>query len=403
MAPRGLITLTFRFQRRVRLFPGLRLNLSKGGVSFSAGPRGSSLTAGRRGIYGNLGLPGTGLSKRSRLGRSTPSGSSEATGQRRAKQWPVEMRWPLDASAPVVVDPATGQPLSHTLQAQVIAANRGGLVELGLARAEALQARQDAAIHVHRQLPADFDPVQALLPAVDDADRPPARLSDKPPSPWLRLIPPLYRRQRQRFEQARAAHELALRRFARERADEKARVETLVDRAGQAGADAREALLSALIEGLDFPFDTEACFDFSGNTLNLDIDLPDETDLPATEHGFNQRSLEASEKPLSARAMRMNYARHVHALAILLAGIALRSIDGLERVVLSAFRASLNPSTGREEQQCLFSIRIDRPGWRAIDPERLGELDPIDVLAPFEQHKQMSKTGMFKPVEPLPD
>ncbi len=52
----------FRFQRRVRLLPGVRINLSKSGVSTSIGGRGAWLTFGRRGTRATVGLPGTGLS-----------------------------------------------------------------------------------------------------------------------------------------------------------------------------------------------------------------------------------------------------------------------------------------------------------------------------------------------------
>ncbi|MGY6587178.1 MAG: DUF4236 domain-containing protein [Wenzhouxiangella sp.] len=393
--------MTFRFQRRVRLFPGLRLNLSKGGVSLSAGPRGSTVTAGRRGIYGNLGLPGTGLSKRSRLDRSGAARPNSTKGRHSSEAMALELRWPLDANQPSVVDATRNAPLPNHIQTEILAANRSAVIELGLARAEALQARQDAAVHVHRQLTADFSALEALLPPVEAADRPPALLSEKPPSAWLRLIPPLFRRRQQRYELARAAYEQALSQYAQQREQTIARISQQIEQAWRGEQGAREALLSALIEGLDFPFHTEACFSFDGNVLNLDIDLPQEDDLPAAEHGFNQRSLAPTLKPLSGRAVRMNYARHVHALAILLAGVALRSIGSLEMVLLSAFRPAMNPSTGQDEDECLFSVRIDRARWEAIDPERLGELDPIDVLAAFEQHKNMSKTGLFRPVKPL--
>src|SRR5690554_3851764 len=59
--------MAFRFQRRVRILPGVRLNFGKTGVSVSAGIRGASVTAGKRGIYGNVGAPGTGMSYRTRL------------------------------------------------------------------------------------------------------------------------------------------------------------------------------------------------------------------------------------------------------------------------------------------------------------------------------------------------
>lgn len=59
--------MAFRFRRTIRLAPGIRLNISKSGISTSLGPRGASLTVGKRGIYANTGIPGTGMSYRTRL------------------------------------------------------------------------------------------------------------------------------------------------------------------------------------------------------------------------------------------------------------------------------------------------------------------------------------------------
>jgi tetratricopeptide (TPR) repeat protein len=50
----------FRFQKRIRLFPGVTLNLSKSGGSLSLGPRGAKLNLGPRGASGSVGLPGSG-------------------------------------------------------------------------------------------------------------------------------------------------------------------------------------------------------------------------------------------------------------------------------------------------------------------------------------------------------
>lgn len=57
----------FQFQRRLKLFPGVRLNFSRGGISTTIGVRGASVTLGGRGAYVNLGIPGTGLSFRQRI------------------------------------------------------------------------------------------------------------------------------------------------------------------------------------------------------------------------------------------------------------------------------------------------------------------------------------------------
>ena len=56
-----------RFQKRLRMLPGLRANLSKSGISASLGPRGANVNVGRDGISTNAGIPGTGLSYRQKI------------------------------------------------------------------------------------------------------------------------------------------------------------------------------------------------------------------------------------------------------------------------------------------------------------------------------------------------
>jgi hypothetical protein len=62
----------FRFRRSVRIMPGVRLNLSKSGISTSLGGRGATLNIGRRGTRATVGIPGTGLSYSTRLSGAAP-------------------------------------------------------------------------------------------------------------------------------------------------------------------------------------------------------------------------------------------------------------------------------------------------------------------------------------------
>jgi hypothetical protein len=57
-----LSAMGLRFRRTFRPFPGVRLNLSKSGVSTSIGTRGAWLTFGKRGTRATVGIPGTGIS-----------------------------------------------------------------------------------------------------------------------------------------------------------------------------------------------------------------------------------------------------------------------------------------------------------------------------------------------------
>ncbi|GIV96838.1 MAG: hypothetical protein KatS3mg057_1495 [Herpetosiphonaceae bacterium] len=62
----------WRFRKSVKIFPGVRLNISKRGISTTVGVRGASVTFGQRGTYLNIGLPGTGLSYRTRIDTPVP-------------------------------------------------------------------------------------------------------------------------------------------------------------------------------------------------------------------------------------------------------------------------------------------------------------------------------------------
>lgn len=76
--------MAFRFFRRIRLAPGITLNLSRSGASVSLGPRGARLTlGGRTGARLTFGLPGTGLSYTTTLGTG-PTGGRASPSRRQA-------------------------------------------------------------------------------------------------------------------------------------------------------------------------------------------------------------------------------------------------------------------------------------------------------------------------------
>jgi hypothetical protein len=58
----------FRFRRTFTIFPGVRINLSKTGVSSSIGGNGATVNIGKSGPMVTFGIPGTGLSYRAHLG-----------------------------------------------------------------------------------------------------------------------------------------------------------------------------------------------------------------------------------------------------------------------------------------------------------------------------------------------
>ncbi len=71
--------MSFRFWRRIRIAPGVTLNLSKSGGSLSFGPRGAKFTIGPRGKRATVGIPGTGLFYTTTLPSGRSSGRRSAS------------------------------------------------------------------------------------------------------------------------------------------------------------------------------------------------------------------------------------------------------------------------------------------------------------------------------------
>lgn len=66
----------FRFNRRISIFKGLRLNLSKSGTSVSVGGRGAWLTFGKKGARATVGILGTGMSWSEKIESPQPANST---------------------------------------------------------------------------------------------------------------------------------------------------------------------------------------------------------------------------------------------------------------------------------------------------------------------------------------
>lgn len=67
----------FRFRKSVKVLPGVKLNISKSGISTSVGGRGATVNFSKRGTRTTVGIPGTGISYSTMVGKRR--GSSRKT------------------------------------------------------------------------------------------------------------------------------------------------------------------------------------------------------------------------------------------------------------------------------------------------------------------------------------
>ncbi len=66
-----------RFRRTFTLFPGVKVNVSKGGISITVGRKGFHLNFSKRGVKETIGLPGSGISQTSYLYKNDADDETE--------------------------------------------------------------------------------------------------------------------------------------------------------------------------------------------------------------------------------------------------------------------------------------------------------------------------------------
>ncbi|WP_461255789.1 DUF4236 domain-containing protein [Treponema sp. R80B11-R83G3] len=72
-----------RFRKSIKIAPGVKLNVSKSGISGTFGVKGASVNVGKNGVFANTGIPGTGIYDRQKIGGSAPGADDniEETGE----------------------------------------------------------------------------------------------------------------------------------------------------------------------------------------------------------------------------------------------------------------------------------------------------------------------------------
>ena len=85
----------FRFRKSVKVLPGVKLNISKSGISTSVGRRGASVNFSKQGTRTTIGIPGTGISYSTMVGKSKSSGQKPSTKSIRAIRNEIMQKYDL--------------------------------------------------------------------------------------------------------------------------------------------------------------------------------------------------------------------------------------------------------------------------------------------------------------------
>lgn len=387
------------------------MNLSKRGIGLSAGPRGASLSIGRSGIFSHTGLPGTGLSFRRKINK-------KASGRNPARQvysnselenslhsgagLPIrlvigdsgEICFQNDAGIPYskeeirVIKRHAGKQLREKLTVLIDELN-ADIHQLGEIHLET-PAPQDIPVFISREFPI---PKPEREPAAEKG------LLCKIWPPAARKVDAInqarthnYIKEHRAWSSQREAFELA-------ESERKVRETVCVKN----DLDAMGLVLEEYLGLIPWPRETEIDFDLGDDsqTIAIDINLPTEDQFPAYEWSMPAKQIKISKKNLTITRRRKLYMNYVHGVAMRVLGEVFSRLPTIETAMVSAYTQAVDPATGLDIDMYLYSVIVSKRDWKRINFQALHKIDPAEALSRFQLKRRMTKTGIFKGIDPL--
>lgn len=389
----------FRFRRSVRIAPGIRLNLSKSGVGVSAGPSGARVGVGPRGVHGSLGIPGTGLHYR----KEARVGGRSANRTAAPGSVSVSVQVSIEDDGSVELRTMDGHPAPPGLVRHMRQHHADELSRILEGACERWNAGIDAILNVHLATPEPSEPL-ILEPAPFDLD---------PPSPPALMNPGLLDRivpsRRNAIEAENRKREAAYDREGEIWQNKKRRHEAREIRRRKSTQLARDgdvsamvAILESQLAALEWPRETLVDFDVRDpRHVLLDVDLPPAEEMPSQSAQVAARGLRILVRDKSATQMRREYMQHVHSVVFRIVGEVMHVLPTVEIVTASAYTQVPDTATGYVKDEYLLSACVSRERWQAINFDNLEALDLPLAFEAFDLKRNMTRTGIFRPIEPF--
>lgn len=409
-------TLGFRFRKSIRLAPGIRLNFSSGGTSLSLGPRGATINYGKRGTFLNTGLPGTGMSFRQRLDAPSPDSSprSEPPPLPQLDGIPSDFMVSSSDDGLTTLKHMDGTPLHPSVANVLYTQSKQSILEALATICEQRNNAIEALGKVHEAIvPPGAGPRYEVQTFTASPPPKPAEPVEEIPG----VVSSLFSSRREaianRNDAAREAYESALiswkqevGRLAHQKvAHDKAQKERklLFEQRVLTETQAMLRVLELRMEEIEWPRETTADFDVSedGREVYLDVDLPEIEDMPTETYVVAKRDMALNKKDMPQTRVRALYMRHIHSVALRMLGVVFNCLPKAETVVLSGYSQRINKSAGHVGNEYLYSARVTRSSWLRLNLADPAAIDPVEAFDGFEIRRNMTKTGVFKPIEPF--
>lgn len=396
--------MAIRFRKSIKLAPGVRMNLGRTGLSWTVGPRGTSVGIGKRGTFLNVGLPGTGLSVRQAVSGGSGQSGAKATPADQEHRHKVALTVAVHEDGSVTFMREDGSAVPDSLIADAKRQQGDAIMALIQSKCDEINDHVRALGELHLDVPDPSQkPQYAPAPFPSEAPIPP---TPKVPGFFDSMLKSRWLKIEQENNEAQARHKVLADEWAEQKRLfelEEARKVRLVDKAVSGDVEAMEEFFGTVLSDIAWPRETAVSFEVQdgGRALAFDVDLPEIEYMPTKTASVPQRGFRLTVKELSSTAVQKLYAQHVHSIAFRLIGEAFGMLPTLSQVTLSGYTQRPDKATGHTVDQYLLSVVVKRADWEQLSFSSLSDIDVIEALGRFELRREMSKTGVFKPIEPL--
>jgi hypothetical protein len=392
--------MAIRFRKSFKLAPGVRMNLSGGGMSWSVGPRGASVGIGKRGTYLNTGIPGTGLSVRQKIGdaeTNTSSGSSKG-------KVAFSISISVSDDGTISFKDSTGNPLPETLITMAKKQQGDAIRNLIQGKCDEINQAIDSVGELHFSTPSPKEKPRFVA----------GIFHKQPPEPPTRkrlsFIRSLFKKHRERaeaeYKSVLVEREESLKKWELQRAafnksqnDRRQLIEAHIYN----DQNAMEQYLEETLQDIVWPRETDVSTEISdnGQLIFIDADFPEIEDMPTNKASVPSKGYKLSVKELSATQVQKLYMQHVHGIAFRTIGEAFSALPNSRVIVFSGYSQRADKATAHITDEYLLSVRVERSDWEKIDFNNLTSLDVVEALSRFELRRSMTKTGVFTAIIPF--
>jgi hypothetical protein len=357
------------------------------------------MTMGRNGTYLNAGLPGTGLSYRERIDR--PSRTSTPQSDSAGSEYSGQVKVKVSDDGSLLITDMDDNELPAALIKRVKSEMADSIQALLEKAAEKVNRDLEDCLGVHLLTPGP-----GALPAI------PAPFAIEEPQRPIQQSPGLmdrmllrsarmereaesaeeeYRQDLATWQATRDAHEL-----------ERTEIEKAFRLAAKGFSAQMEKALDYILSGIAWPKDTLVEYQFSEDVTGvaLDVDLPDERDIP-------QRIAEArgngklTFKNRTDAQVRRDFVALCYGSLFRVVGEVFALLPGIQKVLVSGYIQRDNPANGGIDDQYVISVLVTRDQWDSLDFSRLDAIDPSATLNGCGAVVKLDRSARFVEITPM--